>query len=122
MPSLVILYDYFHPALVSKQSGAPLQLDVYVPMYNFAIEYQGQQHYDEEHFWNKHAAKQDSIERDEEKRKLCEDHGVTVIEIPYWYKINRELIKELVWEKVPNVPFKLNRTTPYYVANKKAET
>jgi hypothetical protein len=49
---LVILYDYYHPELVSKITKAPLQLDVYIPMYNFAIEYQGSQHYNEDHYWN----------------------------------------------------------------------
>jgi hypothetical protein len=53
---------------------------------------------------------------------MCEEKGVVVVEIPHWYKVNRELIKELVWDKVPHVPFKMDRTKPYYAVNYNNDT
>lgn len=38
--------DYRHPDLLAY-AGTPLELDVYVPEYKLALEYQGIQHYHE---------------------------------------------------------------------------
>lgn len=36
-----ILQNYRHPALLSDKSGAPIELDMWVPAYNIAFEYHG---------------------------------------------------------------------------------
>lgn len=68
--------------------------DFFLPDYNLAIEYQGEQHYKEKKMW-------DSFEnvkkRDEIKRKYCVDKGIELMEIPYWdyNKIKNILISKL---------------------------
>eukprot|EP00028_Trichosphaerium_sp_Am-I-7-wt_P013908 CAMPEP_0168510896 /NCGR_PEP_ID=MMETSP0405-20121227/1760_1 /TAXON_ID=498012 /ORGANISM="Trichosphaerium sp, Strain Am-I-7 wt" /LENGTH=176 /DNA_ID=CAMNT_0008528865 /DNA_START=608 /DNA_END=1135 /DNA_ORIENTATION=+ len=60
-----------------------LTVDIYVPEHNLAFEYQGQQHYDDVYKWNV-----SSIQtiRDSEKKQHCEEAGICLVAIPYWWK------------------------------------
>lgn len=77
-----------------------LQLDFYLPQYNVAIECQGIQHFKEKHFFE---GLNIILERDNRKRKLCEDNGIKLlyysnlgIEYPYKvYENKEELLKEI---------------------------
>lgn len=74
-----------------------IELDVYVPSYRLAFEYQGMYsslvfiHWNEgiQHFrivYNQDNKElQDQLSRDQEKRILCEKAGITLIEVPYWW-------------------------------------
>jgi hypothetical protein len=44
-PTLEIRNDYKHPSLVFPRSHLEMQLDIFIPKLDLAIEYQGQQHY-----------------------------------------------------------------------------
>jgi len=63
--------------------GRPISFDVFVPTLNLALEYHGQQHY-EENYW--FGSRTDSEEREEEKRQACNLLGITLIEVPYWWQ------------------------------------
>ena len=56
-----------------------LSLDFYIPKYNVAIECQGIQHFKPIGFFGGEKAFNSLKERDETKRKLCEQHGVTLL-------------------------------------------
>ena len=80
-----------------------LQLDFYLPQYSIAIECQGRQHFQSiEHFGGEENFKL-TIERDNLKRQLCEEHGIKLlyysnlgIEYPYKvYENKEELLKEI---------------------------
>jgi len=66
-----------------------LELDCYNPELNLALEYNGIQHYkfipyfhrNHEHFINQKY-------RDDLKRRLCKDNGITLIEVPYTVKLH----------------------------------
>ena len=79
--SLVILENYFHPILLHKNHC--LEYDIYIPSLNLAMEYQGEQHYDDipaafGQFELHH-------ERDQLKELLSNKNNVNFITIPYWW-------------------------------------
>jgi hypothetical protein len=59
-----------------------MELDIFLPKERLAFEYQGEHHYQDIYSlgsgWNQK-------ERDEEKRKICKEKKITLIEIPYWW-------------------------------------
>ena len=75
-PSLLIFENYFHPK-------GYFELDIFIPALQLALEYQGEQHYDDM------PAAFSGFEllqkRDEEKEKLAKDHSIKIIYIPYWW-------------------------------------
>lgn len=75
----------------------PLLFDFYLPDYNCCIEYDGEQHFEETHFFNSDSLDKRK-ERDNIKNQYCSNHNIRLIRIPYWdkAKINKEYIKELL--------------------------
>ena len=66
-----------------------LELDCFNPTLRLGVEYNGQQHYNYTSFFhrNKDAATNQKY-RDELKRRMCEENGITLIEVPYTIKLN----------------------------------
>ena len=69
-----------------------LTLDFYLPDCNIAIECQGKQHFEPVEFFGGKSDYQDTIERDERKRNLCEKNGIKLLYfsnlgIKYPYKV-----------------------------------
>ena len=71
------LYQY-RPSWLGRQS-----LDLYVPSLRTAIEYQGVQHYRPIDFFGGEEALTQRQELDIQKRRLCEENNVRLIEWPY---------------------------------------
>ncbi len=71
------LYQY-RPEWLGRQS-----LDIYVPSISTAIEYQGIQHYHPVDFFGGEEALIQRQELDEQKRALCKENGVRLIEWAY---------------------------------------
>ena len=59
-----------------------MELDIFLPKENLAFEYQGEQHFYDVYsmapLWVYRS-------RDEDKRMACSEHGVTLVDIPYWW-------------------------------------
>lgn len=73
-----------HPQWLRGTFGRNLELDAYCEELSFAVEYQGQQHYEFISGWHKTEARFiEGQERDALKRKLCAEQGVLLFEIPY---------------------------------------
>ena len=76
-----------------------LELDCYDEGMKLAVEYNGRQNYDYIPFFHKNKeAFYNQKYRDELKRRMCRDVGITLIEIPYTVKnqdIENYLIREL---------------------------
>ncbi len=79
--------EYSFPDLVSS-SGRPLRFDFAVFDDNgdidFLIEYQGIQHYEAKSKFGGNKGLYRQKYNDTQKRNYCQQHGLTLICIPYW--------------------------------------
>ena len=96
-PHEEIVEDYFH-STISRISGANVQFDIFMIERNIAIEYHGQQHYEDIPSGFCHA--ETYKYRDLEKQKLCSEHGIQLIVIPYWWDNKLESLKETLFSKI----------------------
>ena len=96
-PHEEIIEDYFHSE-ISRISGANVQFDIFMIERNIAIEYHGQHHYEDNPagFCSAETYKY----RDSEKQKLCSEHGIQLIVIPYWWDNKIESLKETLFSKI----------------------
>ena len=81
-PSFLIIEEYLHPHLVSENISS-YELDIYIPALQLALEYQGQQHYDD--IPQAFANIESSQLRDGEKEKLASEQSIKIIYIPFWW-------------------------------------
>ena len=80
----------------------PQYLDFYLPQYNVAIECQGEHHF-QKSGWGRGKNGKKVIERDSNKLKLCQEHGIKVffysnLGIEYPYKVfesKKDLLEEI---------------------------
>lgn len=69
-------------------TGHCLEIDCYNPALKLGVEYNGQQHYSYSPFFHRNSeASTNQKYRDELKRRLCSENGVSLIEVPYTVKI-----------------------------------
>ena len=87
---LNIIEDYHHPLfttlLKSNLSSSSIQFDIFIGELNIAIEYQGQQHYDD--MPNCFSQLELYKSRDQRKKSLSNDLKVQLISIPYWWSLS----------------------------------
>ena len=96
-PGEEIVEDYFHSE-ISRISGANVQFDIYMIQRNIAIEYHGKQHYADmpAAFANLETYKY----RDLEKEKLCKEHNIQLIVIPYWWDNKLDSLRTFLYSKI----------------------
>ncbi len=99
-----------------------MYLDFFIPEYGVAIECQGEQHFSPTELFGGEDSYKLLIKRDETKRKLCEEHNITVlyfsnahIDYPYpVFESLRLLLKAIKqnghfepddWKEAPELPF-----------------
>lgn len=81
--------------LQNPATGKNMELDGYNAELNIAFEYQGEQHYKYiPYFHKKYEDFLKQLERDELKRRLCDEHGLSLIIIPYTVKDLKSFIEE----------------------------
>jgi len=61
------------------------RFDFYIPELRTCIEFDGMQHYKPVDFFGGDSSFIKGLERDERKNKYCEDNGLTLIRIPFYY-------------------------------------
>ena len=96
-PHEEIVEDYFHSE-ISRISGANVQFDIFMIERNIAIEYHGQQHYED--ISSAFSPAETYKYRDLEKQKLCSEHGIQLIVIPYWWDNKIDSLKETLFSKI----------------------
>lgn len=76
------------------EKGNHMWTDFYIPSINTVIEYDGQQHYEFSKFFDR---TEEQFRRrqtlDKLKEKLLLEHGIRLIRIPYYQKIDKQLIE-----------------------------
>lgn len=84
--------------MVSKRFKRPLRIDFYLPVYNIAIEFDGEQHFfKSKGFDSKTCTLKSRQANDEAKNEFCRLNNINLIRIPYT-DINR--ITEILDEKL----------------------
>jgi len=71
------------PDWLLNPEGNLMELDGYSERLKIAFEYQGAQHYHENPFFHRDETLGKRIDDDNEKRRLCLEHNVILMEIPY---------------------------------------
>ena len=82
-PTLWLIEDYKTQKMIYQDSDFPIEIDIFIPAYNIAIEYQGHQHYDDvpKAFSPNELYKR----RDTEKISILSSKGIDIMSIPYWF-------------------------------------
>ena len=75
-----------------------LELDIYIPILDVGIEYQGQQHFKPIKAWGGEKALKGVQERDRRKMEICKKKGVTLIYINYTDPLTKSFITEILQE------------------------
>ncbi|MES1997943.1 MAG: hypothetical protein V4446_01385 [Pseudomonadota bacterium] len=82
-----VIRDIFPDQRVLREASPEwlgrMRIDIYLPELNLAIEHQGEQHYRPIAVFGGEEAHARVLERDVLKRRLCLQHGVTVIDVRY---------------------------------------
>eukprot|EP01114_Cavostelium_apophysatum_P006341 TRINITY_DN1760_c0_g1_i4.p1 TRINITY_DN1760_c0_g1~~TRINITY_DN1760_c0_g1_i4.p1 ORF type:complete len:435 (+),score=98.75 TRINITY_DN1760_c0_g1_i4:205-1509(+) len=98
-PSVEVRENYRHPK-IKFSSNMKMELDIYLPSLSLAFEYQGKQHYG----WHfQYGVPHKQKQRDSEKRQSCQQAGVTLIEIPYWWKRDEESLVATIRTRRPDL-------------------
>lgn len=74
----------------------PLKFDFYLSQYNLVIEYDGEQHTNNEHYFNTKNNFNHQLIRDKIKNKYCSDNNINLIRIRYDEDIEEKLKNHLV--------------------------
>lgn len=74
--------EYCHLDMKHSSSHS-LELDVYIKALQLGLEYQGEQHY-YPMYWSA-GNWENQMNRDNEKKMICKQHNITLIQVPYWW-------------------------------------
>ena len=87
------------PSWLINERGGQMELDGYSLSLKLAFEYQGHQHYQPVSYFGSNPDKFTQRQQDDErKRSLCLEHGVTLLEIPYY--VSHDKMQEHLAEKL----------------------
>jgi hypothetical protein len=76
-----------------------LELDIFIPNLQLALEYQGQQHFHPIQAWGGHTALRILRMNDAKKARLCRDRGVKLITLDYTEPLTEEHIRKRITEQ-----------------------
>lgn len=87
--------------LINPNTGRAMEIDVYNEDLRIGIEYNGKQHYYFTPYFHENNSKfEEQVQRDKLKRKLCVNHGISLIIVPY--TIRFENIHDFILEQATN--------------------
>jgi len=101
-------YLFFHH---TKHRGrSTLEFDVFIPELSLAFEYNGKYHYQWIPIFDELSSVQ---ERDAFKRSVCQEAGITLIVIPYWWNNDIDSLVHTIRNRRPDL------TLPHFKITKK---
>jgi len=95
-----VLEEYHIPAINFSINGFAMVFDIYVPSFKIIFEYHGHHHYLGHYLFGDVKYRAD---RDKERREICTLHGITYIEVPYWWKRDKESVVALLANFRPDI-------------------
>ena len=98
-PHEEIVEDFFHNEIY-RQTGTPVQFDVFLVHKNIAFEYHGKHHYEDSPGF---APVEMYKIRDTEKLALCKKFGIHLIVIPYWWNNRLDSLQISIAENLPQI-------------------
>lgn len=95
--------NYHHTEFLFD-SERPIELDIYIPSLSLAFEYQGQQHftYHNETYMLNIDSRQ-VRERDAVKKEFCKKHGITLLDIPFWWNLSKDSLVATIAKHRPDL-------------------
>lgn len=111
------------PEWLLNSRGNRMELDGFNEKLALAFEHQGQQHYQEvKHFNRREETLPRRLEDDEQKRRLCAEYGISLIEVPYFVSVEDlpDWIRKNLQKAHPTVSLKNSSsvvTTSYVKSN-----
>lgn len=99
LPEFDVVENHRDSRLLTPQ-GISMELDIFFPSLNFALEYNGRHHYEELGFFG---AVEEYVSRDEKKAKLCREHGIRLLVVPYWWDKTAGSLLATIYEEIPSV-------------------
>lgn len=100
LPNTEVQSNFKHSQLIYSTTGRPMEVDVFVPSLSLGFEYQGKHHYFGNLLFGGDMA---FYHKDEEKRKVCEKAGITLIEIPYWWDLDVDSLRATIHQHRPDI-------------------
>jgi len=115
LPSQVDLIEEFVHPLMIRKSGIAMTFDIYVPTYSLVFEYNGVHHYANHYIFGDST---EYKERDDEKLFQCQSLGLTLVQVPYWWRRDTESIIALIYNNRPDIIAHPIKDVPFSYAAK----
>lgn len=91
-----------HEEHTVQRDDGPMEFDAYVPALRLAFEFQGAHHYaDSSVFGTTTTAHSTIQERDNKKFRYCEDNGIILVAVPYWWDKSVKTLASMIRGKCP---------------------
>lgn len=106
-----------HEEHTVQRDDGPMEFDAYVPALRLAFEFQGAHHYADSSVFGTtttahstiqgaflqqmHVAVLTSAERDNKKFRYCEDNGIILVAVPYWWDKSVKTLASMIRGKCP---------------------
>src|SRR5690348_14990287 len=95
-----MIENYICNTLKSDHTVKAIELDIYLQSKQLAFEYQGEQHYFDVYALG---SKWYQTQRDQEKKTMCNENGITLIEVPYWWDFDKLSLISTIHDHRPDL-------------------
>eukprot|EP01114_Cavostelium_apophysatum_P021810 TRINITY_DN7703_c0_g1_i1.p1 TRINITY_DN7703_c0_g1~~TRINITY_DN7703_c0_g1_i1.p1 ORF type:complete len:1057 (-),score=241.58 TRINITY_DN7703_c0_g1_i1:7-3177(-) len=99
-PDTDVFMEFSDSDLVFAGSNQRIELDVAIPRFKLAFEYQGEQHFFNS---NRFGLSDGQKQRDQLKRLTCEKVGITLVDIPFWWDGKADSLLATIHRARPDV-------------------